>query len=206
MICRKWMALGIPAKGLALAAAVFWHAGAYAQDSKSHSGKSANTSLQRDYGFHQTSWQSWSAQREPANPAALPASSGSIRPAISQRSALYNPIAAPVLSKRAPEPTPVIQPVTYLEVPSIAQTAAPQPEKPVVIHKPVYGEQPLRTTHEATVVQPLNWAPSPPIPSPQPLPAKPAVSHPIASPAEQGPVLIEWVPVRPSASPYKPQP
>jgi hypothetical protein len=205
MICRKWIALGTQAKGLALAVMVVMHAGASAQESKSTSGISAKSSLQPNYGFHQTSWQTWSAHDEPANPAPMSVQSNQTRPMTTRRSTQYNPASAPVFSKRIPEARPIIQPVTYLEVPPAPRSAVTRPQ-PSSTHKPVYGEQPLALTHQATGEQPLNWVASPSIPQSQPLPAKPPAGIPADSASEQTPVMIEWVPVRPSASPYKPQP
>jgi len=205
MIRRKWIALGIQAKGLALAVVIVMHAGASAQESKSTSGISAKSSLQPNYGFHQTSWQTWSVHDEPANPASNPVQTSQMRPVTTRRSTQYNPASAPVLSKRIPEATPIIQPVTYLEVPPAPRSGVTRPQ-PSSTHKPVYGEQPLAITHQANGEQLLNWVASPSIPQSQPLPAMPPAGITAAPASDQAPVMIEWVPVRPSASPYKPQP
>ena len=205
MIRRKWIALGMQAKGLALAVVIVMHAGASAQESKSTSGISGKSSLQPNYGFHQTSWQSWSAHDDPANPASMPVQSSQTRPVTTRRSTQYNPASAPVVSNRMPEATPIIQPVTYLEVAPAPRSAVTRPQ-PSSTHKPVYGEQPLAITYLANGEKPLNWVASPSIPQSQPLPSKPPAGIHAASASEQAPVTIEWVPVRPSASPYKPQP
>jgi hypothetical protein len=118
---------------------------------------------------------------------AFPESTSTRKP---QTVASLMPITPPV-RRRAIEPQPAIQKVSYEESALVNKTAvSPSPTKLVVSE----GEP-----------QKLTWIASPPAPLPQVSASKMPEKPKTVPAAEVAPVTIEWVPVGPATSPYKPR-
>jgi hypothetical protein len=194
----KWNSWSRPANGLILASLFLLSFNVQAQEGTSDAKSAAS---QPGYGFHQTSWQAWPSKNEaPGNrpavgaaqvepPKPLPQTSHVRR---GQTTATSMVTGAPIVRRRVVESAPAIQPVTYVE--QIA-TKRPSPSAPITAPVP----------SSSLDLQPLNW-----VASPASVPAQPKESPTIERvktlPAlEATPAIIEWVPIRPSASSYKPQ-
>jgi hypothetical protein len=189
----KRISWSLATNGLFLASLFLLPTNLQAQDAKS-------ASSQPGYGFHQTTWQSWPSKSEPESNRTATGTS-LVEPAKpvpqtghARRSQTANSVipGAPIVRRRVVETAPVIQQATYLE-----SVPAKRPVQSVPKSAPV--------PNSPTELQPLNW-----VASPTSVPAQPKVSQPIekvnVSPTlEATPATIEWVPVRPSASPYSPQ-
>jgi hypothetical protein len=193
----KWSTWSRPVNGLILAPLFLFSFNLQAQEGA----QPISAASQPGYGFHQTTWQSWPSKNVPASnrpaggaaqvepPKPLPQTSHVRRTQITANSMVTG---APIIRQRVVESPPIIQPATYVE-PVTAKR--PFPAAPV-------SSSPSSPSAD---VQTLNWVASP-ASVPNQLKERPTIEKLKTLPAlESAPVTIEWVPVRPSSSPYRPQ-